>query len=64
MAAAHATTPATLALAFALANPRVASALFGATTPAQVAANAKAVAVAARLDPDAWAALRAIGAGA
>ena len=64
MAAAHATTPAALALAFALANPRVASALFGATTPAQVAANAEAVAVAARLDPDAWAALRAIGAGA
>jgi aryl-alcohol dehydrogenase-like predicted oxidoreductase len=33
------TTPATLAIAFALANSRVASVLFGATTPAQVTEN-------------------------
>jgi aryl-alcohol dehydrogenase-like predicted oxidoreductase len=61
LAAAKATTPAALALAFALGHPRVASVLFGATTAAQVTANAEAVAVAARLDPDTWAALRAIG---
>jgi aryl-alcohol dehydrogenase-like predicted oxidoreductase len=64
LAAAHATTPAALAIAFALANPRVASVLFGATAPAQVTSNTEALAVAARLDPDAWAALRAIGAEA
>ncbi|HEY7071931.1 MAG TPA: aldo/keto reductase [Acidimicrobiales bacterium] len=64
LAAAHATTPAALALAFALDNARVASALFGATTPDQIAANAEAVTLAARLDPDAWTALRAIGAEA
>jgi len=64
LASAHATTPAALALAFALGHPRVASVLFGATTPAQVRANAEAVSLAARLDPDSWTALRAIGAEA
>ncbi len=62
MAAAHGTTPAALALAFALAHPTVASALFGATSPAQVTANVAAVDLAARLTPDAWSALRATGA--
>jgi aryl-alcohol dehydrogenase-like predicted oxidoreductase len=63
LAATLATTPAALALAFALGNPRVASVLFGATTPTQITTNAEAVALAARLEPDAWAALRAIGTG-
>jgi aryl-alcohol dehydrogenase-like predicted oxidoreductase len=57
------TTPAALALAFALAHPRVASVLFGATSPAQVAADVEALDVAARLDDSGWAMLRAIGAG-
>ena len=35
--------PAALAIAFALANPHVASVLFGATTPEQVMQNARAV---------------------
>jgi aryl-alcohol dehydrogenase-like predicted oxidoreductase len=43
--------PATLAIAFALANERVASVLFGATTPTQVAENVAAVELSARLDP-------------
>jgi aryl-alcohol dehydrogenase-like predicted oxidoreductase len=43
--------PATLAIGFALANHRVASVLFGATTPAQVAENTAAVELVARLDP-------------
>jgi L-glyceraldehyde 3-phosphate reductase len=64
LAQAHATTPAALAIAFALANPRVASVLFGATTPTQVTANTESLTIAARLDPDAWTALHAIGAGA
>jgi aryl-alcohol dehydrogenase-like predicted oxidoreductase len=38
-------TPATLAIAFALAHPRVASVLFGATTPEQIAENVGALAV-------------------
>jgi aryl-alcohol dehydrogenase-like predicted oxidoreductase len=37
------TTPSRLALAFALANPRVASVLFGATSPEQVRENAGAL---------------------
>jgi L-glyceraldehyde 3-phosphate reductase len=36
-------SPATLALGFALANPRVASLLFGATSPAQIAENVRAL---------------------
>ena len=41
-------TPAALAIAFALANPAVASVLFGATSPAQIAENATALEVDAR----------------
>jgi aryl-alcohol dehydrogenase-like predicted oxidoreductase len=37
------TTPAALAIAFALANPAVASVLFGATSPAQIAENVRAL---------------------
>jgi aryl-alcohol dehydrogenase-like predicted oxidoreductase len=47
------TTPSVLAVAFALANPRVGSALFGATAPEQVAENVGAVElVAARRNGD------------
>ena len=48
------TTPAALAVAFALAGPRVASVLFGATRPEQVRANVQALDV----DPAAVAELR------
>jgi aryl-alcohol dehydrogenase-like predicted oxidoreductase len=44
-------SPATLAVAFALANPDVASVLFGATSPDQVRENAAAPAVLDRLGP-------------
>lgn len=44
--------PAQLALAFALLNPVVTALLFGATTPAQVAANVGALRVAAELTPE------------
>jgi aryl-alcohol dehydrogenase-like predicted oxidoreductase len=43
------TTPAALAIAFALANPRVASVLFGATRPEQVLENVRAAEL--ELDP-------------
>jgi aryl-alcohol dehydrogenase-like predicted oxidoreductase len=43
------TTPAALAIAFSLSNPRVASALFGATRPEQIAENARAVELLDRL---------------
>jgi aryl-alcohol dehydrogenase-like predicted oxidoreductase len=43
-AAEHGTTPTVLALSFALAGPRVASVLFGATTPEQVRENVRAAA--------------------
>jgi aryl-alcohol dehydrogenase-like predicted oxidoreductase len=52
------TTPAALAIAFAIAGPRVASVLFGATSPAQVLENAKALDV----DPSAFPDLGRIGA--
>jgi aryl-alcohol dehydrogenase-like predicted oxidoreductase len=55
-------TPASLAIAFALAGPNVASVLFGATRPEQVAENVEAAALLARLDEGELAALRAIGA--
>jgi len=55
------TTPAALALAFALAGPRVASVLFGATTPEQIRENVKAVEVLASLDEDTLEELRAVG---
>jgi aryl-alcohol dehydrogenase-like predicted oxidoreductase len=55
------TTPATLAVVFALTNPRVASVLFGATKPPQVEQNATALRLADALDDAQLAELRAIG---
>jgi aryl-alcohol dehydrogenase-like predicted oxidoreductase len=55
------TTPATLAIAFALANDRVASVLFGATTPEQVRENVRAAKVAGALTAEQLAELRALG---
>jgi aryl-alcohol dehydrogenase-like predicted oxidoreductase len=49
LAAELGTTPAALAVAFALANERVSSVLFGATTPAQVSENVAAADLVARL---------------
>src|SRR5262245_41518701 len=46
------TPPAALAIAFALRNASVASVLFGATTPTQVAENCEAVELFMRLSPD------------
>jgi aryl-alcohol dehydrogenase-like predicted oxidoreductase len=43
LAGAHKVRPATLAVAFALANPRVASVLFGATRPEQIDENLRAL---------------------
>jgi aryl-alcohol dehydrogenase-like predicted oxidoreductase len=43
LAAETATSPAALAIAFALAHPRTASVLFGATSPAQIAENVSAL---------------------
>ncbi len=60
LAARLGTTAAALAIAFALANTRVASVLFGATTPEQVTENARAVALLDQLRPTALAELRAI----
>jgi aryl-alcohol dehydrogenase-like predicted oxidoreductase len=54
------TTPAALAIAFTLANEQVASALFGATSPAQVRENAEAPELLARLSEADLAALRAV----
>ncbi|HEY1595009.1 MAG TPA: aldo/keto reductase [Thermoleophilaceae bacterium] len=54
-------SPSALALAFALANPLVASVLFGATRPEQVAQNLEAVALLHRLDGETLTALRQIG---
>ncbi len=56
------TTAAALAVAFTLANPQVASTLFGATSPAQIAQNAEAVELVGRLGEAELAELRAIGA--
>lgn len=53
--------PAQLALAFALLNPSVTTVLFGATSPAQVAANVQALAVAAELSAEGAERLQAIG---
>ncbi len=55
------TSAAALAYAFALANPSVATVLFGATTPEQVEENAAADALLDRLDDDELAELRQIG---
>jgi aryl-alcohol dehydrogenase-like predicted oxidoreductase len=57
------TTPAALAIAFALGNPNVASVLFGATRADQVRDNAAALELLERFDDERWARLRAIGAG-
>jgi aryl-alcohol dehydrogenase-like predicted oxidoreductase len=56
------TTPAALAVAFALANPDVASVLFGATRPEQIRENARAAELAATLTESQLGELRAIGA--
>jgi L-glyceraldehyde 3-phosphate reductase len=55
------TTAAALALAFPLANPAVASVLFGATSAEQVKANCAAVGLAGRLGPADLTHLRRIG---
>jgi aryl-alcohol dehydrogenase-like predicted oxidoreductase len=55
-------SPAALALAFALANPLVASVLFGATRPGQIAQNLQAVELLDRLSGEDLTALRQIGA--
>jgi aryl-alcohol dehydrogenase-like predicted oxidoreductase len=62
LAARAGTTPAALAIAFPLLNPNVASVLFGATSPEQVAANVEALDVLANLRPDLREELLAIGA--
>jgi aryl-alcohol dehydrogenase-like predicted oxidoreductase len=61
LAARYGSRPAPMAIAFALLNPRVASVLFGATSPEQVAENASAVDVVATLDDDAVSELGRIG---
>lgn len=55
------TTPAALAIAWALNNPTVATVLFGATRPEQVVENATAPALLERLDEEQLARLEAIG---
>jgi aryl-alcohol dehydrogenase-like predicted oxidoreductase len=55
--------PAVLAMAFALANPRVATILTGATRPEQIDQNLRALDVLESMSDDDLAALRAIGAG-
>jgi L-glyceraldehyde 3-phosphate reductase len=55
------TSPATLAVAFALLEPSVATVLFGATRPAQVAENVAALELVGRLTPADVAELRAPG---
>jgi len=55
------TTPAALAVAFALSNDHVASVLFGATRPEQVVENVGAADLLARLSPGDLEELRAIG---
>jgi aryl-alcohol dehydrogenase-like predicted oxidoreductase len=55
------TTAAALALAFPLANPAVASVLFGATSPEQVRDNCAATSLLGRLDAADLASLRRIG---
>jgi aryl-alcohol dehydrogenase-like predicted oxidoreductase len=52
---------AAMAIAFALLNPSVASVLFGATTPEQVAENVSAVELRSRMDEETAAHLRQIG---
>jgi aryl-alcohol dehydrogenase-like predicted oxidoreductase len=57
------TTSARLAIAFALASPRIASVLFGATTQAQVTENAGAVELLDRLDDGDLERLRSLASG-
>ncbi len=54
-------SPASLALAFALANPLVCSVLFGATSPAQLAQNVSAVELLGELTGEELTRLQAIG---
>jgi L-glyceraldehyde 3-phosphate reductase len=54
-------SPAALAIAFALTDAKVATVLFGASTPEQVAGNVPAWELLGRLDDDQLAALRRIG---
>ncbi len=62
LAARAGTTAAALAIAFPLLNPLVASVLFGATSPEQVAANVEALKLLESLDDATLAQLRGIGA--
>ena len=57
----RATRPAPMAIGFALLNPRVASVLFGATTPEQVVENVSAVEIVAGMDDATIADLGKIG---
>jgi aryl-alcohol dehydrogenase-like predicted oxidoreductase len=57
----HGESPASLAIAFALANPIVASVLFGATRPEQIAQNLEAVDLLDRLTGEDLTELRQIG---
>jgi L-glyceraldehyde 3-phosphate reductase len=61
LAAELSTTAAALAIAFALASDRVATVLFGATSPEQLEENARAVELLERLTPAELDELRAIG---
>ncbi len=62
LAAGHGTHEAPMAIAFALLNRRVASVLFGATSPEQVVENVSAVELAASIDEGTVVELRRIGA--
>ena len=55
------TSPSALAIAFTLEHPRVATTLFGATSPEQLEANVSALALLARLRPEERTELHAIG---
>ncbi|TMB94817.1 MAG: aldo/keto reductase [Chloroflexi bacterium] len=57
----RATRPAPMAIAFALLNPRVASVLFGATTPEQVVENVSAIEIVEAMDDATIAELGKIG---
>jgi aryl-alcohol dehydrogenase-like predicted oxidoreductase len=57
------TTPCRLAIAFALINPRVATVLFGATRPEQVAENVGALELLARLEQSELETLRTLASG-
>lgn len=63
LAGRHETLAAPMAIAFALLNPRVATVLFGATSPEQVVENVSAARIAAEMDDVTIAELRRIGGG-